>query len=504
MKYSIKQGDKLIHKDKYLLSLKDLNTLEIIDDLIEAGIKSLKIEGRLKSKEYTAGVVSIYRKNVDKIDADINKDMDTLKQLFSRGDQTKGYYLDRKDMINREIGKHVGLVIGKSIGKDKVELIKEIKKGDKVAYFKNGKTEGFESDRDYPVGINKFSNVNLTDVINIYKTKDKALTKTLTNLKDNYKMDININFYADKDNVSITLYNDKYSISESIKNNTFDKALDKERLEQQLRKFGSTSFRVVNMDIEGEAVLVSIKEINELRRLAAEKLKEEVLKINRSISNTHIEKYTEGKVNKTTSVLVKDIDQYNIVKKFKDIDKIYVEGFIPEDKEVYYVLPMIDKVSSEKAILEVKDKVKGFVVRTYGQFKICRDNNIDNIVLDYTFNIYNNESARFYKDYIVTESVENKGIIGENVETIVYGKIKVMTMNQCISGTCDKSSNKYTLVDRMNEEYILEADCKNCINYIYSRNNINSKKEKGYIRYNFSFETPKEIRDILISHGYVL
>lgn len=85
--------------ERYVLSLKDLCTLDILPDIIEAGVYSLKIEGRMKSPRYTAGVVSIYRKYVDRYLKQGRdgyrvepEDRKMLLDLFDRGGFTDGYY----------------------------------------------------------------------------------------------------------------------------------------------------------------------------------------------------------------------------------------------------------------------------------------------------------------------------------------------------------------------------------------------------------------------------
>ena len=85
--------------ERYVLSLKDLCTLDILPDIIEAGVYSLKIEGRMKSPRYTAGVVSIYRKYVDRYLEQGRdgycvepEDRKMLLDLFDRGGFTDGYY----------------------------------------------------------------------------------------------------------------------------------------------------------------------------------------------------------------------------------------------------------------------------------------------------------------------------------------------------------------------------------------------------------------------------
>lgn len=99
----------LNHKDEqHLLSLKDICTLHLIPELMEAGISSLKIEGRMKSPEYAAGVTAMYRKYIDLYLEKGNegffvqpRDEQMLTELFSRGDYSDGYYYERngRDMI---------------------------------------------------------------------------------------------------------------------------------------------------------------------------------------------------------------------------------------------------------------------------------------------------------------------------------------------------------------------------------------------------------------------
>lgn len=93
-------------KEGYYLSLKDMNTLEHIPELIEAGIDSFKIEGRMKKPEYVAGVVSVYRKYIDryyrKADFQVEeKDKKLLSDLYIRSETGNGYYEKKngKDML---------------------------------------------------------------------------------------------------------------------------------------------------------------------------------------------------------------------------------------------------------------------------------------------------------------------------------------------------------------------------------------------------------------------
>ena len=100
-------------REKYLLSMKDLCAIDILDELIGAGIASFKIEGRMKSPEYVYGVTGIYKRAIDKIMSDPEdtytpdkKDRSRLMELYSRGGIAEGYYHRRNglDMITMEKG----------------------------------------------------------------------------------------------------------------------------------------------------------------------------------------------------------------------------------------------------------------------------------------------------------------------------------------------------------------------------------------------------------------
>ena len=143
MEYTLLDNNKPISSKKYLLSTKDLNTLENIDKLIDANVSSLKIEGRMKSKEYVALVVKTYREAIDnyyetKVNNVDHLAIENMKLVFSRG-FTNGFmfYEKNKDFTNTFRPSHIGVKIGKvvSIKNDKVQikLSDNIKQKDKIA-----------------------------------------------------------------------------------------------------------------------------------------------------------------------------------------------------------------------------------------------------------------------------------------------------------------------------------------------------------------------------------
>ncbi len=119
MKYTLLEADHPIQDKSYLLSLKDMCTIEFLPKLIDAGIHSFKIEGRMKSPEYVASVVSVYRKYLDLAKSGSEyevdpKDVEELKKIFNRGGFSKGYYFEHsgKHMITADSPKHIGVRAG--------------------------------------------------------------------------------------------------------------------------------------------------------------------------------------------------------------------------------------------------------------------------------------------------------------------------------------------------------------------------------------------------------
>ena len=117
--YTLLKNEHMVEKG-HLLSSKDVCTLDILPELISAGIKSFKIEGRMKSPEYVGLVTSIYRKYIDL--ANTNKpyivkqeDKEKLMQIFNRGGFSTGYLKGKlgKEMIYKNKPNHIGIYVGK-------------------------------------------------------------------------------------------------------------------------------------------------------------------------------------------------------------------------------------------------------------------------------------------------------------------------------------------------------------------------------------------------------
>lgn len=279
---------------KYLLSPKDMCMIDSLDELIEAGVTSLKIEGRMKSAEYVATVVRIYRKYIDeyykygtyKVSVE---DREELLQAYNRGKFTTGYFYGypKETILTEKSPKHQGIKIGKVIGKAKnklikVELEKALQIGDRIEIQGNEYVDNIvtyiekQENKKYIIGDFKW---NGRKGESIYKIISKELSEKA---KENSKLytrknSINLNFKANiGEKPTLEMNTQGYSFIAQGENDfqkAIHKPLDKERIAQQLGKTGNTPFKIMKMHIDIEqGGTMPISEINELRRKCIEGL----------------------------------------------------------------------------------------------------------------------------------------------------------------------------------------------------------------------------------------
>lgn len=283
-KYSlVDQNGKVIAKNLYLLSLKDFNASKHLKQLIDAGVKSFKIEGRLKDINYVKNVVAFYRKEIDKtalktssgkVFFDFEPD---LNKSFNRG--FTDYFLEkRKDCFNfltpKSLGENLGKI--KNTGKDYFEINAEINPQDGLCYFINGELKGclvnkVEGSKVFPNKFDKFEKG-----MTIYRNFDAKFEKQLSNSKTRRRLGVkflyneNVLHAIDEDGVEVAM---EVLKSETAKN----PEKMKENFITQLKKTGESDFYVTGIQINGEIPFLPVSEINTLRREILDKLMEERL-----------------------------------------------------------------------------------------------------------------------------------------------------------------------------------------------------------------------------------
>ena len=287
------EGNILV-KEKHLLSLKDMNRSSSIEALLDAGVTSFKIEGRLKDVEYVKNVTAYYRAILDEIFArrseyipassgkvKVNFSPNPYKS-FNRG--FTSYYTDSKEFDNiasihtpKSIGERVGVV--KSVQKNFLEISPEVElhNGDGLCFTsKEGEFSGFgvntvEGNRVFPSSM---PNIKCGDVI--YRNSDIKFSKLLSSPTAERKIGTSIKLLYNNNSLLLQITDDKGNISE-ISENTGElqlaKTNQKSNQENQLSKLGNTPFEATDIDIsQTEEMFIPSSLLTKMRREATEEL----------------------------------------------------------------------------------------------------------------------------------------------------------------------------------------------------------------------------------------
>ena len=337
-KYKI-QG---IKKQDYYLSPCDLNLFNHLKEISNMNIRSIKIEGRMRSKEYLAIVVSNYRKALNKLKSGKTSTSEEINLVFNRG-FSEGQFLSRSQRSIR--AGHIGLKVGRAISSGKNQIAIRLddsittipEKGDGLLIVKNDNDYGFEISQDplittlnhYMKGKNKpvkdltrknkvlivkkvWQNRNADFNLNesdVYLTKRNKLTKKVREIENkgsSYVKSKLILTFSLKNKFPIlkarlTLANRKEIFTEVIGDTPFEKPLKKsvsaDTIKNQLSKLDRFPFEITQININYDGTLFTpISKINELRRNLFEKLENEV-------ANSYKHKNKPIRLDKTENIL---------------------------------------------------------------------------------------------------------------------------------------------------------------------------------------------------------
>ncbi len=528
---------------KYLLSTKDLCTLDHLEQILNSNIDSLKIEGRMKSKEYVYLVTAIYRKAIDNFyetgKTNITKDdVEELKLIFNRN-FTKGYLFNeyKTNISNQFRPNHLGINIGKVISQNKnrikIKLDNTLRVNDGIRII-DKKDYGFIVNKIFK--NNKFVDETTNEIVEIecnekikpnsiiIKTLDfNQLKQVEEKLKIKPKVPVSMELIGKlNEELELTINDGKSSVTMYSNTKTFKAEkhpITKERLIEQLSKLNDTPFELNNIDIEiDNDILIPIKEINDLRRRVVEELINIRIKSEKQII---VNNYSNNKVsfsnNNSINCFVKTEEQLQACID-SNVDNIYVEEDLYnkyKDKYNNLILYLSRIIKNHKKYNNEK-----LLVRELGS--LCYSDN-NQIVTDYTLNVTNSYSIDFLNKHNVQritlspelsdENIKNilKNTNNNTLELIVYGNFEIFITKYCIlkkNNKCNlcKSDNKYYLIDRKNERYQIIRDelCNNIL--ISSRklnliDNLNYYKNLGinHFRLQFYDENYNEVKKILKS-----
>ena len=486
------ENHKELLKDSYILSMKDMCGIRDINELKEAGVYSLKIEGRMKRPEYAAGVVSFYRKYVDSLKPVSDSDYNKLKSLGNRCGFTDKYYFDHnaKDMITYE------------------------------------KPNFAVEDEDFVSRISA----------RYVDTETRLPIKGICVLNEG-----NNSF------LTVECKNYVYTATGQTVDKAQKKPLIKEDVVKRLSKTGDTSFVFEELEvIMDDNIFMPNGAINELRRSALEGLKNELL-------STYVRDESRCSKQKPAPVADKSADlqagcsasvettaQLKEVCKSSLISRVYIDwnryslndfdNEIADDirlvtsngKKIYIILPTVCRDKTYNFLLSKQDllgqsAISGFVVKNYEELGWCLDKFPDReIITDHNLYTYNDYAVNAYHELNISLDTMPLELNGREIarrsnadtEMIVYGYYPLMTSAQCVhsnSSKCDKCKQITYLKDRYNKLFPVKNMCNECYNVIYNTlptmlfNDIARLKESKIhnLRLMFTVEDAAETREIL-------
>lgn len=490
------QDGKKINKEDYVLSMKDLCTLDHIKELIESGIDSFKIEGRMKRPEYVYLVVSLYRKAIDAYyetgNAVIDKTgLKELKKVFNRK-FTSGFLFNEENnnITNSYRPNHLGIQIGTVINSNNkninIKLSDELNIGDGIRIvdsdvgctvtnmFMNQKRVIVAKNGDV-ITIPLNSNVNKNSIV--VKTTDikqiKLLKAKIETIEKKIHITGKINLLVNK-KMSLEFSDgiNKILVSGVIVEEAKNAPLENDKIEKQIKKLGDTPFVLDSLEIiKDKNIYVNNKDLNEVRRLGVQELlnlrnyKTEYLKDKYKIEIPDFNK------EKQINVLLENSKFYSQIKDC-NINYIYSDDInlirSNDDERLVLKLPRV--------ILKQKNYDYPLMIGEIGSFNIP-----NKFVGDFSLNVFNSYTVAFLHSiglnritlsYELTKK-EIKDIIdcykkryskNPNLEVIIYGREEMMISKFNLNKLYQE--NSLYLVDRFNNNYpIIE---KNNLMYIYN------------------------------------
>ena len=484
-------------KDEYILSLKDMCGIKALDKLHDAGVYSLKIEGRMKQLEYACGVVKYYRSYIDSMKPVSDADYDRIKALGNRCGFTDRYYFDHN-------------------GSDMVTYVKP----------------NFVSNAAEPSPEKR--KLSIEGELVLREGEPGSLTVKRGDMT--YKASIE-------------------PVSAALK-----APLDKKAAIDRINKTGDTDFEFSHIKAQiGENVFVPNGALNKLRRDAISGLCDKLLK--KYYRNDaryadmssmcelpeHVVKsdaaHEDGAVNAKDytaicscmtraqldtlisydcfDVFYLDFDMYDrntLIQQFADDVKCLTK----RNKKVYLMMPTIFRADSSDYFVSIAkelDKVsfEGFVVKNYEELYLTENLFTGkNVILDHNMYTFNDVSkSAFFEHGVSGDTVplelNSREIMHRNnigSQMIVYGYYPLMTTANCVHKNtkgCDKKQKLIYLKDRYNKSFAVCNNCKECYNTIYNSlptmltKNIGKLKEAGIrsFRYSFTIETPTQIKAVM-------
>nr|WP_295763345.1 U32 family peptidase [uncultured Intestinibacter sp.] len=521
----ISTGEEIHNNGDYLLSTKDLNTIEEIDKIIDTGVLSLKIEGRMKKPEYVATVIKSYRDAIDEYETTkkVNISDETMEDLYTIFNRkfTKGLILGEvgEEVMNSNVPNNQGLYVGKVVDYNKkakrlkIKLEGTLKKGDginlgggTIGRIIKGKDiaqigyKGETIELDF-IGeakknqlVFKTSDTDLIDRAQKTYTQDKEFAKSLIDAEISIKLGSYPELrLIDKNKNIVSVQGDKL-VEKALK-----VALSEEKIETQIKKLGNTPYEIDQLKINlDEGVSMPISLINQMRREAIELLDNERISVKGRMYKDNDIKYSPKIYSRNADNKSKIRVKVNNIEALKsilnlDIDMIYYEDVSTieqamtmanaNNKKLIYSAPRIVRNREYKRLEKSEEYCKDHVqISALGQVKYYKENSESvKFDVDYYLNPFNSETINHYKkegaetvcisqELNLHEIKETTQYTDLEIETVAYGYIPMMLSEYCPMGVVARSCKK-------------DKRCANC-------------KESKYVLRDFKGEEYRVSQDI--------
>lgn len=482
-------------KECFPLSMRDMCTIDLLPELIESGVDSFKIEGRMKKPSYVAGVTAIYRKYID--------------QYYEKG----SIHVSAQD---RQLLS---------------SLYIRSKIGDGYFYRHNGREM-------------------LTLESPAYSETDPGI---LTEIADRYvhapekvPVDAQIELCSGKPAIlSLRAKEDVVTCEGEIVQEAQKQPLQTEKIEQQIRKMGASLLKVQDIKVKTQGqVFLPIGAINELRRKTVLAMEDKLIAAPSREAvpyepyvrpqKQRLQKRAGGEnLRKPLEVCVSTWDQFDQIID-RGLYRIYLDSRLFLEKEtlqkklslkkgntqIYGSTPYIVREKDDKTLFDVRDAYKeqliqGVLIRNLESLAILKDSIAKkDLELDYGVYVWNHEALDLLSDKAsgICLPVElNKGEWEElitygkqkmRLSAVVYGRLLMMITANCLQKTsdgCRGKSGTVMLKDRYGKEFPVYHDCRHCYNIVYNsvplslhRAFSEELQEALHCRLDFTLETAKE------------
>ena len=464
-KYSIDRED--CEESAYRLSLSDLSVGENVEMLINAGVASLKIEGRMRRPEYVSAAVKFYRNLLN--NCENSGDLSDLKRTFNRGNYTKGLGFGQdKSFISPQVQGHIGEFVGVikvENGKFICQSRQKFTKGDGFKILSNGKEVGgatyFSETKN---GFIISSKSRLKNGDKVFITTDTSLNLRLLSVERKLPVKLEINLFAGK-KAEVTINGRLYTGDKTLES-AHSRPLSVEDIKNAFKKIDKYPFEVSFGKVNTDGVFMTTSELNAFRRSVYAKFYNNLTAVDRKVNVNNLTFSHKSNVNNAKlaaictnlSALTADIGILKLSDFNADVARM-TENF---KGEKYLFLP---PYLTGKEIDAVKDIIKNFDgiycdgiygIKLAGELKkpffAGTGLNISNVVgLAYC----NAKHIALSKELTVSEA---KVIMAENTFYLTAGDIKVMDLIYCPfekkCASCDKRE-AYTLTDENGRKFPL-------------------------------------------------